>query len=150
MSIGIAGFVAFRQSDFSTVVQRYQNYWPGQSVDNHIFYPFNASAIISNASGGQESLSIDFAVSKSIIGLVETGLATSYFVELTYYQFIPPDSGAVPSAKTLLASYIGELTSAAQNESVLTINIGSSLDPVEAQAPPRKFSTTLIGEPPKI
>lgn len=150
MTIGIASFVAFRQSNYSTIVARYQSYWPNQTVDNHTFYPFNVNAIISNATGGQQSLSVDFATSGTIIDLVETGLANGYFVELSFYHFTPTASGAPPTAKTLFASYIGELISASQNEALISIQVGSSLNPVEAQAPPRKFTTTLIGEPPKI
>jgi len=150
MTIGIASFLVFRQADYNSVAARYQSYWPGQIVDSHTFYPFNVNAIISNATGGQQSLSVDFAASNDIISIIETGLANGYFVELSFYYFTPTTSGAPPAAKTLFASYIGELISASQNETSISIQIGSSLNPVEAQAPPRKFTTTLIGEPPKI
>lgn len=150
MTIGIASFLTFRQSDYSTVVAQYQNYWPDQTVDSHTFYPFNTNAIVSNATGGQQSLSIDFAASNDIVSLIEAGLSNGYFVELSFYQFTPTVTGAPPTAKTLFASYIGELISASQNELSISVQIGSSLNPVEAQAPPRKFTTTLIGEPPKI
>lgn len=150
MTIGIASFLAFRQSDYSTIIARYQNYWSGQTVDSHTFYPFNVNAIVSNATGGQQNLSIDFAASNDIINTIEAGLTNSYFVELNFYYFTPTTNGAPPTAKTLFASYIGELISASQNETSISIKVGSSLNPVEAQAPPRKFTTTLIGEPPKI
>lgn len=150
MTIGIASFVTFRLSDNTTVVSRFQNYWPGNTVDLHIFYPFNANAIVSNASGGQQSIALDFAASRVIATLVEDGLANAYLAECNFYQFIPTANGTPPISKTLFASYLGELISAEQNESTISIQIGSSLNPVEAQAPPRKFTTTLIGEPPKI
>jgi hypothetical protein len=150
MTTGIATFVTFRQADYSTVVARYQSYWPGQTIDSHSFYPFNVDAIVSNATGGQESLNVEFAVSHTISDLIEIGLSTYYFVELSFYYFTPTSTGAPPAAKTLFASYIGELISASQNETSVSIQVGSSLNPVEAQAPPRKFTTTLIGEPPKI
>lgn len=150
MTIGIAAFLLFRQADYSTVVARYQSYWPEQTVDGHSFYPFNANAIVSNASGGQNSLAVELAATGDIASLMEAGIANGYFVELLFYQFTPTADGTPPSAKTLFASYIGELISATQNEAVITAEIGASLSPVEAQAPPRKFTTTLIGEPPKI
>lgn len=150
MTIGIAAFATFRQSNYSTIVQRYQSYWPGQTVDSHSFYPFNCGSIISNATGGQQSLTVEFAISQAIVDLIEAGLTNSYFVEMSFYQFTPTATGAPPTAKTLFASYIGELINASQNETAISIQIGSSLNPVEAQAPPRKFTTTLIGEPPKI
>ena len=90
------------------------------------------------------------AVSQAIVSLIEDGLANFYFVELLFYQFVPTQTGVPPLTKTLFASYVGELTSASQNETSVTVQIGSSLDPVEAQASPRKFTTTLVGEPPKI
>lgn len=150
MTVGIAAFVTFRESNYTTVVARYQSYWPGQTVDSHAFYPFNTNAIVSNATGGQESISIDFAVSNTITSIVEAGIADNHFVELAFYQFTPTASGAPPTSKALFASFIGELISATQNETTITIQVGSTLNPVEAQAPPRKFTTTLIGEPPKI
>jgi len=150
MTIGIASFVTFRERNNITAVSRFQNYWPGSTVDLHIFYPFNAEAIVSNASGGQESITLDFATSRIIATLVENGLANAYFVECTFYQFVPTSDDTPPASKTVFASYLGELLSAEQNESTISIQIGSSLNPVEAQAPPRKFTTTLIGEPPKV
>jgi hypothetical protein len=150
MTIGIASFISFRQSDYSTVVKRYQSYWPGETVDDHAFYPFNSNAIVSNATGGQQSLTVDFAVSQEILDLIENGLTNSYFVELSFYRFTATASTDSSTAKLVFASYIGELLSASQTETTVSIQIGSSLNPVEAQAPPRKFTTTLIGEPPKI
>lgn len=150
MTVGIAAFLAFRQSNYTTIVARYQSYWPGQTVDSHTFYPFNTSAIVSNASGGQESLNVEFAVSDTILNTIETGLGAGYFVQLSFYQFTPTATGAPPTTKTLFASFIGELINATLNETTISIQIGSSLNPVEAQAPPRKFTTTLIGQPPKI
>lgn len=150
MTIGIVSFLTVRQADYSTVVARYQSYWPGLTVDSHTFYPFNPTAIVSNATGGQQSLSIDLAISGEIVSVIEAGLGNGYFIELNFYQFTPTTDGSPPTAKTLFASYIGELISASQDETTLSIQVGSSLDPVEAQVPPRKFTTTLIGEPPKI
>lgn len=150
MTIGIASFVTFRQRDNTTVVSRFQNYWPGATVDLHIFYPFTTDAIVSNTNGGQQSISLNFATSRVIATLVEDGLANAYLAECSFYQFVPTADGTPPASKTIFASYLGELLSADQNESTISIRIGSSLDPVEAQAPPRKFTTTLIGEPPKI
>jgi hypothetical protein len=150
MTLGIASFITFRQADFSTVVARYQNFWPAQTVDLHSFYPFDPAAIVSNAAGGQQSLSVSFAASAEILALIEAGLANAYLVELAYYYFTPTANGTPPTAKTLFASFIGELINATQDEASVSIRIGSSLNPVEAQAPPRKFTSTLIGDPPKI
>lgn len=150
MTLGIASFLIVRASDYSTIIARYQSYWPNQTVDSHNFYPFNVSAITSNATGGQESLTVEFAASNEIFSLVEAGLTNNYFIELSFYHFTPTADGTPPTSKTLFASYIGELISATQTEVAISIEIGSSLNPVEAQAPPRKFTTTLIGEPPKI
>jgi len=150
MTIGIAAFMTIRKADYTTVVARYQSYWPGQTVDNHSFYPFNANAILSNASGGQESLSIELAPTQGTVAIAEAGLVQGYLVELAFYQFTPAADGSPPASKTLFATFIGELSSVSQNENSITFNIGSTLNAVEAQAPPRKFTTTLIGSPPKL
>ena len=150
MTIGIAAFITFRQSDYSTIVEQYQNYWPSQTVDQHTFYPFICSAIVSDSSGGQQSISVSFATSQVITDLVEAGLANAYFADLTFYRFTATADGTPPTSKTIIANYIGETISASQDETTITVAIGSSLSAVEAQAPPRKFTTTLIGEPPKL
>jgi hypothetical protein len=150
MTVGIAVFMTIRQSNYTSVVAQYQSYWQGLTVDGHGFYPFNVNAILSNASGGQQSLRVDMALTQPLIETIEAGLANAYFVELAFYQFTPTATGVPPTAKTVFASFIGELLSAEQQESSVTIEIGSSLNGVEAQAPPRKFTTTLIGQPPKI
>lgn len=150
MTIGIAAFLTFRQANYSTVVSKYQNYWSNQAVDSAAFYPFAVDSIIANSSGGQDSIAITFAISSAIADIVEAGIAQSYLVELAFYKFVPTNNGAPPTAKTQFATFIGEIINAVQSESGITIQVGSNLNAVEAQAPPRKFTTELIGSPPKI
>lgn len=150
MTIGIAAFLTFRQANYSTVVSKHQNYWPNHAVDGATFYPFAVDSIIANSSGGQDSIAVTFAISSTIADTIESGIAQSYLIELIFYKFSPTTSGAPPTAKTQFATFIGEIISATQSESGITMQVGSNLNAVEAQAPPRKFTTELIGSPPKI
>lgn len=150
MTYALASFITIRQSDYSTVVAKYQNYWSNQIVDQHVFYPFNVGSIASNTTGGQTELTIDFAPSNSVFNLVENGIALNYFIEADLYYFTPAPDNAPPEIKNLFSSYIGEFIKADQTQTQISITIGSSINAVDAQAPPRKFTTTLIGEPPKL
>lgn len=150
MTVGIAAFLTFRQSNYSTVVARYQSYWPGRTVDGHSFYPFNVDTIVSNTSGGQDSIAVSLAISNDVVRLVETGLSANYLIQLDFYSFVPTSNGLPPGSKSFITSFVGELISAIQNESSMNMQVGSSLSGVDAQSPPRKFTTTLVGQPPKL
>lgn len=149
MSSGIAAFVTFWNADLSAKAVSYQNYWPGQTVDGHAFYPFTSDAIVANTSGGQDAIRLDFAASNESVALVEQSITLGRLVQIDFYSFSVAGSGAPPAAKVLISTFIGELIQAELVEPIISINVGSSLSAVEAQAPPRKFTTTLIGLPPK-
>jgi hypothetical protein len=146
----IAGFLTVRGVDFVTVVKRVQNYWPGQTVDQFQHYPFATGHITSSRSGGQSGIEIRLAISKEMIDLIEAALLNSYVFELRLERFTPSATDATTRTAHVIASSYGELVSASYDESSITLSIGSSLDPVEAQAPPRKFTTRLVGTPPQL
>jgi hypothetical protein len=51
------------------------------------------------------------------------------------------------SSQALIASFVGEIIGIGGSFTELTIELGSSLAPVGAQAPPRNFTSILIGAP---
>jgi hypothetical protein len=131
-------------------INRWQNFWINTTVDSHTFFAFDGGAIFSRITPSSDSLNIVFPVSNTLLSLVENGLALRYLATLDLYQFVPNADGAAPSIKTKIASYTGEFSSAVVNDLTVTLQIGANLDPTEAQVPPRKFTTSLVGRPPKV
>lgn len=151
MSIeAIASFLVVRRSDYTTIVDRLQNYWPGRTVSGHRHHPFVTGYITSSRSGSQSGIEISLAISSEMISLVESALQSNYIFDLTLERFSPNISDPNVRNAHVLARSFGELVSAQYDQARITLSIGSSLDPVEAQAPPRKFTTRLVGTPPQL
>lgn len=148
MTIGLAQYLTIKDAG-GNVQRKWQNYWINQAVDGYAFSPFSVAALISKVSSGQESIQIQLPPTKDNLDLVETGLQVFYTATVDQYQFLPPASG-LPATKTKIASFTGEFQSASLEVSFVSLTVGSNLDSTESQAPPRKFTSTLIGSPPKL
>lgn len=148
-AIALAQFFTV-QNESGTVLQRWQNYWPNTTVDSHTFLPFNADAILSQVSPGSDSLKIIFPASQQIYVLMNTGFELNYVGKLDLYQFVPPANNGVPEIKDLIASYTGKFIQGTISLTQIELSLGVGLDPTEAQVPPRKFTTSLVGKPPKL
>jgi hypothetical protein len=148
MSIGLAQFLIIKDTG-GNVQRKWQNYWISQSVDGYAFAPFSVSMLISKVSDGEESVQILLPPTDDNLTLAELGLQSFYIATVEQYQFLVPDSG-LPATKTKIASFTGEFQAASLQPSAVTLTIGSNLDSTESQAPPRKFTSTLIGSPPKF
>lgn len=148
MTVGLAQFLTVKNAA-GTVLYRWQNYWINETVDGHSFASFSVAALISKVSSGAESVQIQLPPTKANIGLIESGLQLLYTARVEQYQFLPPTTG-LPGSKTKIGSFTGEFQSAVFNTSSVVLTIGSNLDSTESQAPPRKFTSTLIGSPPKL
>jgi hypothetical protein len=126
----------------------YQNYWVGQAVNGAGFYPFVCDGFLAAATSAQDSVQVTLPLTAETVAWLEDGLANAWLVAIKLYQFDPTLPG-VPPPLTLVTEYHGEVLSGRRNASQLSIEVGSSLSPVIAQVPPRKYTTTLVGEPPR-
>lgn len=150
MKDSYAALLTIRTKDYTTVLHRYQSRWPKETVWDHEFLPFTTGAFLSSRSGGQSEIEIQFPLLGSLVALVETAIEQSYLFELELREFDPPASGTWPARWSLAASYLGQVASASYDESAIVLGLGSTLDPVEASAPPRVFTSALAGRPPKL
>ena len=126
-----------------------QNYWHDQVVDGCQHYPFDADGIVSSRGSVQSAYAVTFPIDAVTISLLEDGLASGWTAAVELYQFTPEQSGAPPGAKTLISRYAGEIIGGTVNETTVAVELGSSLDPIGSQMPPRVYTTTLVGEPPR-
>lgn len=130
-------------------VYRWQSFWPGQTVDSHTFYPFRLAPMLSGRSGEQPELQVQLPLNSVTTTLVEDGITNSYLVTATLYEFTPPVSG-LPATKTAIAAFSGQITTGQLDQINLSFTVGSSLISTEAQVPHRRFTSTLVGTPPKL
>jgi hypothetical protein len=136
----------------ATTYYRWQNYYIGQTVtwdsQSWTYQPFVANGMIGGTPGTDVGVSIDLPATELVVNLVDDAFAGSYLCEIKLYEFDTRLSNAAPPASQLLiGTYLGEVIGAKGGFSLLNVSLGSSLAPTGAQAPPRKFTSELIGAP---
>jgi hypothetical protein len=133
-----------------TRVVAYQSYWPGQTVNGYTHFPFSTDGIIANNSGGETTFTIRLPAIQETITLLENGLTNRYLARVQTYQFDPPADNSFPAVRNLVAQYDGEFVGGTTTQTELTIVLGSTLDSISAQVPPRTFTSALVGQPPRF
>jgi len=139
----------------STTFNRWQNFYVNATVTvggaSWPFLPFEVDGFTSGQTGDESGISVTLPATAIVVDAVEDALLNARLVELTMYEFEALDGySAPPGDQSLIASYLGELVGASGRFESLTLELGSSLSPVGAQVPPRKFTTQLIGAPCKL
>jgi hypothetical protein len=82
------------------------------------------------------------------VAAFESALNQNRLCELRLYEFDSSLGQAGPqSGQLLIGVYVGEIIGINGSFSQLTVSLGSSLAPVGAQVPPRKFTNAMIGAP---
>lgn len=147
------GLVEFLRAFDADGVDRalWQNYWPGQFVDGYVYVPFSSSAISANQAGVQDQLTITAPALPVVFDLAQAATSSAWLIELSVYQFpITTASPSPPASKTLTSRFTGEVIGGGMTLSAITIELGSSLNPVGVVVPSKRFTTSLIGAPPKL
>lgn len=139
----------------STTYQRWQSYYVNTTVTWESaawsYQPFDADGITAGDVESEASINITLPATTNVIEAVLTALDQARLVELRMYEFDTLLGNSTPQAgQTLIATYIGEVVNASGSFTSITMELGSSLSPVGAQVPPRKFNTRLIGAPCKL
>jgi hypothetical protein len=121
-----------------------QNYFVNQTVEGYTFAAFETSGTIVSTGTEQTGLTVTFAYSKKQQDFVDTAFANRWLVEMLIYQFDP----SAFHLKKLITRMVGEVISTEFDLQTISFGVGSSLEPIGVQIPPRKFTATLIGTPP--
>ena len=135
--------------------QRWQSYYVNTSVTwegaQWMYQPFDADGITAGEVKSESSITITLPATTAVIEAIQTALENARLVELRMYEFDPILGNNAPQAgQTLIAAYIGEVVGASGTFTTLELELGSSLSPIGAQVPPRKFTSRLIGVPCKL
>ena len=148
-TIGIAQFL--RVLDGETERALWQNYWPGQFVDYHVFVPFSASAITASQAGIQETMTITAPAIPLVFNVAQAATSSAWLIEVSVYQFsITTADATPPTSKTLTGQFTGEVIGGGMTLETVTLELGSSLTPAGVVVPVRRLTSTLIGAPPKL
>jgi hypothetical protein len=138
--------------DSGSTYVRWQTYYVNQTVTldaaSWDYMPFSASGIVESGASGGKSVSITVPATNSVVEAFEAALANGRFCELKIYEFDSRlDQTEPQSGQNLIASYAAEVIEVSGSFTRLDVRLGSSLSPVGAQVPPRKFTSLLIGSP---
>ena len=132
--------------------QLWQSYYVNSTISlsskSFSYFPFTADGLMSSSASGGNTVSITCPATTTAISALTEALNNQYLVELKVYEFDSRLSNSVPqSGQSLIVNFLGVITSIGGSFETLNINLGSSISPVGASCPPRKFTTDLIGNP---
>lgn len=141
--------------DEAATYTRWQSYYIGQTVTwqtaSWAYHPFNADGLIGGTAGSDVGVSIDIPATGAAVEAFNDALSNNRLCQLLMYEFSTALTQTGPQATQLLiGSYVGEVIGISGSFAQLQISLGSSLAPVGAQVPPRKFTSALIGAPIRI
>jgi hypothetical protein len=136
----------------STTYQRWQSYYVNSSVTWESaawsYQPFDADGITAGEVQSESSISVTLPATTNVMEVVLQALNEARLAELRIYEFDTILGNSTPQAgQTLIASYLGEVVGVSGSFTSIQMQLGSSLSPIGAQVPPRKFTTKLIGAP---
>ena len=139
----------------SITYQRWQSYYVNVSVsyDGNVwaYQPFDADGITAGEVQSESSITVRLPATTNAIEVALQALDGARLAELQLYEFDTLLGNATPQAgQTLIASYLGEVVGVSGSFTSIEMELGSSLAPIGAQVPPRKFTTKLTGSPCKL
>jgi hypothetical protein len=119
--------------------------WDGASWD---YQPFVVNGLIGGTPGTDVGMTIQAPATERILRAFHNAINFNLLVEVKLYEFDTRLSNAAPQAtQQLIGSYVGEAISMGGSFTLIELRLGSTLAPVGAQVPPRKFNNRLIGVP---
>jgi len=132
--------------------QLWQSYYVNSTISsggkNYSYFPFTADGLMSSSASGANRVSVTCPATTTAISALTEALNNQYLCELKVYEFDSRLSNVAPnSSQSLIVNFLGVITDISGSFETLRVRIGSSISPVGASCPPRKFTTDLIGNP---
>ncbi len=139
----------------ATTYQRWQSYYVNTNVSYGgaawSYQPFDADGITAGEVQSESSISVRLPATTNAIEVALLALNESRLAELQLYEFDTLLGNSAPqSGQSLIASYLGEVVGVSGSFTSIQMQLGSSLSPIGAQVPPRKFTSKLTGSPCKL
>jgi hypothetical protein len=141
-----------RLFDDAATYTRWQGYYVNQTITwqnaSWNYHPFTANGLIGGTAGTDVGVTIDVPATSTAVAAFENALNLNRLCEVRIYEFDTRLTQAAPQAtQALIGIFVGEVISLGGSFASLTVSLGSSLAPVGAQVPPRKYTNILIGAP---
>lgn len=138
----------------ATDYQRWQSYYVNQNVTlsskNWNYHPFTVDAFTGGSTPG-ERFTLQVPATNEAVETFTYALGLNWLCEVKMYEFNTLASQTTPSgSQVLIASVFGEVVEVRGGFTSLSVTLGSGLAPVGAQAPPRTYTTALVGTPLRI
>jgi len=132
--------------------QLWQSYYVNSTISSggksYSYFPFTADGLMSSSASGANRVSVTCPATTTAIAALTEALNNQYLCELKVYEFDSRLSNVAPqSNQSLIVNFLGVITEISGSFETLRVRIGSSISPVGASCPPRKFTTDLIGNP---
>ena len=132
--------------------QLWQSYYVNSTISlnskSWSYFPFTADGLMSSSASGANRVSVTCPATTTAISALTEALNNQYLVELKVYEFDSRLSNVAPNSnQSLIVNFLGVITEISGSFETLRVRIGSSISPVGASCPPRKFTTDLIGNP---
>jgi hypothetical protein len=136
----------------STTYQRWQGYYVNTTVTwdgaSWVYRPFAVNGLIGGTPGTDVGITVEAPATESILQAFKDALNFNRLIEIKLYEFDTRLTNAAPQAgQLLIGTYVGEAVSMGGSFSLIELRLGSTLAPVGAQIPPRKYTNRLIGAP---
>lgn len=136
-------------SSAGATFQRWQQYyfgtvtWDGQPW---LHQQFEADGMTAGLSGDEADITISAPATPVIVSAFQAAILNGYNVELSMYQFDSAiDNNTPQTDQQLVFRHIGRVTAGGGGLTQMNIRVGSAINPVNAQIPPKKLTTYVMG-----
>ena len=149
MTTAIAAFLQFYNDN--TVHGSWQNFFVGKAVNGYQYVSFDTSEILINRTADEGGITISMAATSNHLGFLETAISSEYLARITLYEM--PVSSSIPtdlSSATVVARFIGEVTTMQTDLITIEAEIGAAMDAISGEIPGRKITTSLVGRLPTL
>ena len=149
MTTAIAAFLQFYNDN--TVHGSWQNFFVDKAVNGYQYVSFDTSEILINRTADEGGITLSMAATSNHLGFLETAISAEYLAQITLYEM--PVSSSIPtdlSSATVVARFIGEVTTMQTDLITIEAEIGAAIDAISGEIPGRKITTSLVGRLPTL
>ena len=120
---------------------RWQNFWIKENVDSYSFIPFGFSGMTTNRQGDNIDATLVFPNNELSRQYALEATQQKWVAKVQVMLFDPEDK----TQRTLLSTYVGQVTASGWGETTINVRLNSLLDAVGADIPARRISQSLVG-----
>lgn len=138
----------------ATDFQRWQSYYVNQTITfdskSWDYHPFTVDAFTGGSTPGERFM-LEVPATNQAVETFNYALGLNWLCEVRLYEFSTQVTQNAPStSQVLIAAVFGEVVEVRGGFTSLSVTLGSGLAPVGAQAPPRTYTTALVGTPLRV